>query len=71
MEKFILWMRAAWPVLFSPQFWGIVATATFTLAKAKHWVDQDYGLWLQTIFGFTTAVGVGFKAIKKSVPIVE
>ena len=63
--KFIEWLRVTAPVLFSPQFWGIVATATFGLAVKKSWIDPDIAQYLRDIFGFATTVGISFKLAKK------
>lgn len=63
--KFIDFLREHFPVLFSPQFWGIFATATLIYLKAKGWIDELTAEWLATIFGISTTVGFANKMVKK------
>lgn len=66
MNKFSEWLHSTFPILWSPQFWGVVGLATFTLAKAKGWLDADWSLWFQTVFGLGTGIGTAAKLIKKA-----
>jgi hypothetical protein len=60
------WLKNTFPILWSPQFWGVVGLATFTLAKAKGWLDADLSIWFQTVFGLGTGIGTAAKMIKKA-----
>ena len=61
-------LRKHFPVLFSPQFWGIVGTALFVLAGQKGWFDAYWMEFFSKIFGFGTAVGITNKTIRKLKP---
>lgn len=59
------WLKTNFPVLFSPQFWGIVSTAFFNLVRVKGWLDADWMMFVTAVFGAATLTGITFKTAQK------
>jgi hypothetical protein len=64
MKEFLSWLKVSIPVLFSPQFWGVVATAFFNLGRVKGWIDVDWMTFFTVISGGATTIGAGLKAAR-------
>lgn len=59
------WLKDTFPILWSPQFWGIVITAFFHYCLAKGWIGTLEATLLRDIAAAATLVGFGNKVAKK------